>query len=809
MACVVKFTLGSEKGQNVEFTFDDFENTGDTSIEYILSQIYKHIGDNQSKWDEIKTILLKQNYKVDGLTSLMKKSIEEKALLPINYNSSKFVEGTNINVLLVKDIKSLADKTYNFGMRLIQNGEEIFIVKNSPSGIRSFKNYLKLYKELDSQKYEANDEDNKILDIINKRRKRKFNNFNELVLNFITDKDYFQKNHSDVYTYLDDFCNTLLGNLQKTRFNNDILNALYRVSSTKDYGRILSLKWPQFINVIERLAMKVTDDSGNTIIELDPEIKDFQEYYSKTLSEIKDDEYNGVPLWKRLSLSQETFEQVKDKPVYATIISQLLRTDVNFDYRFAKGNKKEILLAKRSKNFGQKFNYSFQTIQKFIVDEFYKGYGIFEYQGKWYVSKSIINDSLTDVLEFTSKEKAQSYIDFAYVNGRVATDTVLFRKIYGLHVGSRHSKNGNLLIPERIQGNVQRVLQLPSTLTDFKLNTAEINFIDSNQTLTKFFKEFIFQNWDLKETTDSKLIERMRKVLDDPQKIVALFYLTQQSNDGVKSKAGILNALNQIEKLKYDFYKPLNTNAYIKINKLIDVTEGPTTISSFYNTRHAFDQFKYRIQQISDGRLQVQLVTISQLLNDPEIVQLIPNIRNKVKQIKGFVHDNKIYINVDAEGVSLSDMAHEYFHVILALFKSNPNYYNFLDKFRELIKTDERVKRIYAELKTEESPYKNLSEYDLIEETLARCFGQQINGENIFEEDFINQLYIDDIKFSDIINSSDLTLEELFEKMNISDNADTFSKLFPTKKEGYVLSRKITNFIQSKIGKEIIEQCDN
>ena len=52
-------------------------------------------------------------------------------------------------------------------------------------------------------------------------------------------------------------------------------------------------------------------------------------------------------------------------------------------------------------------------------------------------------------------------------------------------------------------------------------------------------------------------------------------------------------------------------------------------------------------------------------------------------------------------------------------------------------------------------------------------------------------------------------LEELFEKMNISDNTDTFSKLFPTKKEGYVLSRKITNFIQSKIGKEIIEQCDN
>ena len=820
MPCVVKFTLGGEDGKNLEFTFNDYDNSEGSSIEYILSQIYKNYNVNKDDWSKIVQLLLEEDYKVKEINTSMKEAIEKKAILPHNYNSSHYVEGTNYDVLLVSGIKSLADKTYSFGTRLIQNGKELFIVKNSPSNLKIFKRFLELQKQV-KDKYEPSESDNYILNIVNNKSKKKFNTFNDLVLSFITDKAYFEKQHSEAYVYLDDFCNKFLGYTQKKIFNNEPLNLLYRGATFSDYGKILTIRFNQFENVVKRWLSSgeaIDDGNGNIVLQLDPsknnnKEESFQEYYTKKLSQVKDDMYQDNPLWKRIGLTQDNVEKYKDFPVFVIILTQILRTDENFDYRFRESKNISkpngtIMLAKRDTRFEKKYKYDFPTIKRFIVSDFKKTFGIFEHEGKFYVSKSVINKDTDDVMGFDSEKKAEKYIDLMYSNSKIGLETTLFRKVYGLYTDDKYSDNGRQYIPDKLHGQILRVLQLPYELQsskNFVLNQAEKKFINSDATISNFFKNFIYTNWDLsRDKSDEKLIERMRKVLDDPQKIITLFYLTQNGDsNNQKSKLYISEALDKIEKLQYDFYKPLDRQQYIKIEKLIEVTEGPSTITDFYSPRHALDEFAYKIQNITRGRVKVRIMTTNQIQNDEETKDLIPY--SKAKSVKGFVHNNVIYIN--SETAQLDDLAHEYFHIVLAIFKSHPNYYNFLDKFRELVETDENVKKIYSNLKNDDF-YSKFAEYDILEETLARSFGQYIQKGTIFDPNFVDQLYISNIKFSDIVNSSNLTLTELFEKMQLENASDGFYKMFPKQNEAYTLSRKITNFIASKIGKEIKEDCD-
>jgi hypothetical protein len=51
----------------------------------------------------------------------------------------------------------------------------------------------------------------------------------------------------------------------------------------------------------------------------------------------------------------------------------------------------------------------------------------------------------------------------------------------------------------------------------------------------------------------------------------------------------------------------------------------------------------------------------------------MPEIKDIINSVKGFVHNDKIYINSD--NADLSDMAHEYMHVVLSIFKANKDYY--------------------------------------------------------------------------------------------------------------------------------------
>jgi hypothetical protein len=177
---------------------------------------------------------------------------------------------SNIKVLLARDIKSLANKNLSFGTRLIQNGEETFIIKDDNKSLSAFVNYLKIKKLVNDDKYETSDSDLKIL-----KKYSKFESFGELLLDFISDNSKYSDDPT-TYAYLDETYRRLSQLNSRARFKTESLtnlNALFNFGKNE-----ISIDMSSFVNILQQ------DETLSELPKLT--IKEFYNYYSKPFEQI-------------------------------------------------------------------------------------------------------------------------------------------------------------------------------------------------------------------------------------------------------------------------------------------------------------------------------------------------------------------------------------------------------------------------------------------------------------------------------------------------------------------------------------------
>ena len=464
----------------------------------------------------------------------------------------------------------------------------------------------------------------------------------------------------------------------------------------------------------------------------------------------------------------------------------------------------------------------FRTVTQFTPIEYYKSYGIFsDGQGNYFVSKQFIHSQLSGVKLYNSIEEVKKQINLKFTKDKIGKESALFRRVY----------EGINEINYSDVGSIGRVLQAPDSLHQFILNSREYKLVDSGDVF-QFFKTFIIdENWATGINDDVDLMNRMRVILDDTQKIIMLFYLTNNNNKNInapKTKDQINSALDVISKLDYDYYQAFTKGAntsekkYQARIKKVEITNKEYALSEansfFYSKMNAFNMLAARLNNF---KIKLHPIT-SDLLVD-QFKNIIENVADRKGDIKAFVYNNEIYVNVDT--ATLSDFAHEYYHILLGALKvtNQEGYIKLMDKFQQLINSNSTISNRYAQIKNQ---YNNFSEIDQLEETLVDVLGEYVaNGktgnlkfdqelsiskdvynlfssasdESIFDGDALNDFLI-----------QDMTLEQLLNKLKVFSQGSlkSLKELLPKNNESMIKQRKLTNYIQRQITEgELIKNC--
>lgn len=185
-------------------------------------------------------------------------------------------------------------------------------------------------------------------------------------------------------------------------------------------------------------------------------------------------------------------------------------------------------------------------------------------------------------------------------------------------------------------------------------------------------------------------------------------------------------------------------------------------------------------------------------------------------QIKGFVYNNKIYINESNVSSGVDTMFHEMFHILFGIMrvKDPEQYYKALQAF------DETAKGVSSTVNLIKKNYPGLSYYDFKEELAVRQLARMVeNGTSMFlpnssegkeYSEYQKSVFTDLIK---AVNEVKKQVEEAFGISEISDLTLTSSLKTAFKKDKTLADklarqRMVTNLLEKSIDNEsIIEKC--
>lgn len=320
------------------------------------------------------------------------------------------------------------------------------------------------------------------------------------------------------------------------------------------------------------------------------------------------------------------------------------------------------------------------------------------------------------------------------------------------------------------------------TLTDTKGNLTEDQKNESNTILNKI------KNAPIKQY----LVRRSRKDSESYQNGNKSKYDTYTTFIQALSDAGIT----------------VNSKGYTADNK----TASQSLTASLTNMKNAFNNGIFK-----DTGISVEIVDNDMLENDQDFKVDGKSIFGKdvpVNTIKGFVYNNKIYINQSTIKDAANSMYHELMHITLGAIRVNDaknntnNYETILDYFNNNSRYDSI--RDYVN-----KTYPNLAYQDKLEEVVVRAFARNMENTNALylsekpgylEENLINQIRKE---FSQYSNTARQALT-----MPISNDAEfptAFNELFKGNdlKEEMKKNRIASNLIEDAIKNETIkEECE-
>lgn len=313
-----------------------------------------------------------------------------------------------------------------------------------------------------------------------------------------------------------------------------------------------------------------------------------------------------------------------------------------------------------------------------------------------------------------------------------------------------------------------------------------------------------------------KAIDQVLNELEDPKFKQYVVRRSYKQNPDNKGYVDIQPYTTYIQALS-DSGMTVNSSGTINL-KGDDDNGNPKTISplqslttSLYNLKNVFNNGIFK-----GTGIEIVITDNESLKTDPDLLdgegKSIFGEGFDPSVIKGFVYNNKIYINQSNVSDGANTMFHEVFHIMFGAIRANDIkngthiYEDILDKY------DEEGKELKAIKDRVETSYKNMAYLDKKEEIVVRYLARIMeNGSSLFYAN--NEKKLQDQTTSELLSLVRKTLGDVQEALSFDFKSDvefknSFDTLFKDKNITSEMTKQriVANLIEDGISSELIEE---
>lgn len=804
--CIITLTIN---GEEKEIAVDSSPSTliDESVIEAlsnnpdILKDLVNDLKTKLNNQNELKPVKIKDLLTDGILANCTLNYLRESP----KYCYLKFPDG-NANILLVDNLR--LSKTPMSGRIIKRNGEEIYIVQNSPEDLQRFANYLKEKNTIEAgvQVTEDSTYYPELIDILSKRKKGRGGNKNlesieDMLLDYINDKKSFTKifldNGKSAIQVLEKFIRNLKDYETPLEYDDKFITALNYNKFYKGNGQIWA-SYDTFYELFKQYYPAIIDSLGISSKSKFSQSITVENAINAILSTIQDKDQQEL-VKKELENSVNGHE---------ALIRFALSPEPDFTYAYKSQSKKGITLEQQYIPISDKYGINFDTIKK-MPEQKYKGYIIYQGNDGYFISRgTLVESSLSK--KYTSLEEAKLNIDSLISKQPIHKNSLSefkFRETY-------KDKDGNKQyieeFTEKLQsktnfnrGQIIESLNVPVD-RDTRIKGDEAHLIGNNKSNIKDFYNLI-DTYSVNKETKNYIKEK----IDTPEKVSLFIYkVNELLEQGPRKNENILNQIvDEIDQADYNYYYVEDKYwtgpkgwAYklIHLNK-DEITESKETQGKPIHlwldaiAKSLYNQFGINIHIVNANYVEQMGVAN-------------PNVD------KAFIYNGEVYVNSSI--ASTNDLLHEHVHLILGILKSKPDLRQNYEKILNLIVDTQEGQR---EMSRIADRYSSLSKMDLREEVFANLFSNYIrNSTTIETEKVFNSTEEELERITKSIFNTDIYdiksfysggLTSIFTKFNrevAKYMQDTEDIDFGVTKQ----SRRISNWISKQIEKgEIKEEC--
>lgn len=448
-------------------------------------------------------------------------------------------------------------------------------------------------------------------------------------------------------------------------------------------------------------------------------------------------------------------KQDGDKIVYYYYAKKINNNDKIFLKKYGRTLRDEFGFGYDTKELIQPVNDSNEDSLGIVTDGKYMSYYIYEYkpndkQTLYIISKSRVHPNLYDTPRFVSLSDAKLAIQGFIRSANIYNEADIEIKKY-IQNGDQGTRSVTLQHPVT-QGSTISSIQFPIKSTT-RLNTQELNLAKTEKLagIQDFYKKY---GMDLSSlNTPEKMgiflyaateagitIEALEQQLEEQGTLEADEHnQLERSRILVKQIINNINDAPVVDYLVTSWFQKENSKtkkkegyvAYLKSIRDSEINSmgfvpGPKNslqpVETYVKTKSLFDLEQHLNNTLfKDSAIQIKTINMDQakLLQNDLGDKLFPD-EEFLAKVKGFVHNNNIYIIVD--NADTDDLIHETFHILFGAIRAyNPNiYYELIEHFYS------DVSKSYKDYVDEN--YEFLAQIDRREEAVVRSIATSLNN---------------------------------------------------------------------------------
>ena len=786
--CIVTFIInGEEKELLVE------SSPSSVVDESIIEAIKNNPDIKRDIINEVKKQLNDTSIKSIKISDINKKGI----LANCNLNYLRHLPGNeeydfpdgNANILLIDNLKL---EGVPINKRVIKdNGEEVYIVRNTKDDLYRLSNYLKIKNtiEQDGQISEDSKEYKELKEIANAKN---IATVEDLILDYISNKKEYSgiilKNGKSAIQILESFIRNLRNYNTPIEFDTPVVTAINYAKWYMGDGQAW-ISYDNLYNILKGYYPQVFQNLtiGNKKSETAFKVDEFVNQLVNSDIITKD-------------IANSVFKNTSNS--FDALVKFLNYLEPDFDYSYLRKTDKGIIIKQQHTPINNKYGISFDTI-KDMKKTSYLDYNIYQYNNSYFVSRGTLTIN-NKSRKFSSEEEAKKYIKNSIQKQSLVKNSLIefkFREFYtkdNKKVAIKYIKPEIKSETSFIPGQIIESINIPvDKNTNIKVDEQALLNL-TKYTILDFYK--VVDNYNVSEVTKKYL----KKVLNTPEKVVTFIYKVNElfgdARNDDKKLIDLAKTIKYADKNYYYIESIENKSTY----RIIPIERDDVTISQKDNTK------PIRIYMDAISRvLQKQFGVTIHLETSSSIKENFKNIADPNID-KAFIYNGEVYVNTTI--ASTKDLLHEHVHLILGILKSNPELRrNYESLLRLVVSTIDGQKEL---VKVSEL-YPQLSEMDKEEEVFANLFSDYVRSHTGKEATKVFTSQDKELKkLTRTIFNTNISDIKAFYSERLTDIFSKFNKEVAKCLESSIdfgstqQSRKISNWINKQIKNgNLIESC--